>query len=179
MKSDASPHPIQLAQKLVATQLKTIFVLVPFKLDRNSQLSATSASDVASLVGRLFAKGRLEVTDATLVVWACYPRSIIDRGGHSGAATRVQLCKELEPHTERLRELARVRVSECGGSRSVSPFRKVDLRMCPYEEWHAGGIAEIPAEIWEEILVGIEADGASNSETRREARAGEARTAEG
>ena len=50
--------------------------------------------------------------------------------------------------------------------------------MCPYDQWHAGGIAEIPAEVWEVILRGIEADSNASPGATAEARTGEEQTAE-
>ncbi|PIL33499.1 hypothetical protein GSI_04122 [Ganoderma sinense ZZ0214-1] len=141
--SDASQIPplVQLVRRIDALKLKVIFVLVPFTLDCYSYLTAAAVPDVASTVGRLFAEGRLEVTNATLVVWACYPRELAARGDFSEAATRHHLHEELRPHIGRLRDIPPIRRVPGSGSSAkscgVRPFREVEFRMCPYEEWHA------------------------------------------
>ena len=179
--SNASPPPIQLAKSIEAKKLKTIFVLVPFRLDCDSRLTTPGVPDVATTVGRLFAEGRLEIAGATLVVWACYPREPTVRGDFSQVATECRLREELDPHIEALRNLPPIRrVSGSGPSESClgRPFRKVEFRMCPYDQWHAGGIAEIPEEVWEVILRGIEADSNASPGPTAEARTGEEQTAE-
>ena len=98
-------------------------------------------------------------------------------------ATEHRLREELDPHIERLRDLPLIRrVSGSGSSESCvvqpSRYRKVEFRMCPYDQWHAGGIAEIPAEVWEVILRGIEADSNASPGATAEARTGEQREAE-
>ena len=138
--SDASePHPhVQLAVKRIeAEKVKTIFVLVPFKLDCDSHPTVANVPDVSRTVGCLFMEGRLEVADATLVVWACYPRELAARSDFSKVATERRLREELDPHIERLRNLPPIRRTSGSGSNELSgvgPFRDVKFQMCPYDQ---------------------------------------------
>ena len=134
---DTSPPPVRLPKRIEAKKLETIFVLVPFQLDCDSSLTTPGVPDVARTVGRLFAEGRLEVADATLVVWACYPRELSARSDFSEVATEHRLREDLDPHIERLRNLPPIRRTSGSGSNELSgvgPFRDVKFQMCPYDQ---------------------------------------------